>query len=253
MAIRINCGRPERNEVAALNRLTADLSDDWALFTNLPRHLTGMGPRGREIDALALSPLGAVVIELKHFGGLIMVNPVGEWLVADKPLIDPRGHPQYPLQQAGKAAQILKSALGEQARSVYIEACAVATRDSAKIQFADPSRPQAVMSLNDAALRIEALARRTRGIPNPVLHAIFQLVGHEIPPKLSVKWRSSASASSAARSEAAGGFSRRDQMTGRRGVRHYRPKKQGKLPLWWILTAVIAGSFIGFYILAKTG
>ena len=78
MAWRINCGKPERNEVAALNRLAAELPDDWALLTNIPRHLTGSGPRGREIDALALSPQGAVVIELKHVGGLISVTPEGE-------------------------------------------------------------------------------------------------------------------------------------------------------------------------------
>lgn len=122
MALRISCGKPERNEVAALNRLASELPNDWVLFTNIPRHLTGRGPRGREIDALALSPLGAVVIELKHLGGLITVTPPGEWFVGGEILTDQQGNPQYPLQQAGKAAQTLKSALGDAAGTTYIEA-----------------------------------------------------------------------------------------------------------------------------------
>jgi Nuclease-related domain len=194
MAFRISCGNPERNEVAALNRLAKELPHDWALFTNIPRHLTGRGPKGREIDALALSPLGAVVIELKNLGGLITVMPPGEWFVAGRVLTDRQGNPQYPLQQAGKAAQVLKSALGAAVGNTYIEACAIATAESATIRFDDPLRPQPTMSMGDAVTGILALARKTRGVSHQSLQAFFALIGHRIPSNLDARWREQAAA-----------------------------------------------------------
>ena len=249
MAFRINCGKPEPNEVAALNSLAAELSDDWALFTSVPRHLTGRGARGREIDALALSPLGAVVIEMKHFGGLITVTPVGEWFVTGKLLTDRDGNPQYPLQQAGKAAQVLKSALGGAAGSVYIEACAVATRPGARIAFSDPARPQAAISMEDIVEGIETLARRTQGVSYPALRAFFDLVGHGIPRNLDASWRASA------RAEGRNPHSRQRGRTPAHAVRRSgnfdrgRHREQSEPILWWLALAVIAGSLVGWFVL----
>lgn len=253
MAFRINCGKPEHNEVAALNRLAAELSDDWALFTSVPRHITGQGAKGREIDALALSPKGAVVIELKNFGGLISVTPVGEWYVAGKMLTDSNGRPQYPLQQAGKAAQTLKSALGVGYRSVYIEACAVASAPSARIQFSDPSRMEPVMALDDAIAGIEALARRTRGVSYPILQRFFALIGHKIPDELEARWRAEPPVQN------------RNVYSGRRKQgpvpRRYdsgnsrQPRHQNKADpiLLWILLALLVGSLIGWLYLTSSG
>lgn len=249
MAFRFNCGKPEQNEVAALNRLAAELPDSWAVFTNVPRHLTGQGPKGREIDALALSPFGAVVVELKHFGGLISVTPVGEWYVAGKLLTDRHGHPQYPLQQAGKAAQILKTALGEPFKSVYIEACSIATAPSALIRFTDPARPQPVMAMANAVVGIEALARTTRGISYPALQKFFSLMGHQIPPALDAKWRASSSASSPNANS-----SQRNRRPAHRGRKsgsfdRRRHRERNEPILWWLALAVIAGSLLGWFIL----
>ncbi|WP_309751243.1 nuclease-related domain-containing protein [Novosphingobium sp.] len=246
MAYRINCGKPERNEVEALNRLAAELPDSWALFTNVPRHLTGHGSKGREIDALALSPLGAVVIELKHFGGLITVSPAGEWFVTGKLLTDHDGNPQFPLQQAGRAAQVLKSAMGAAARSVYIEACAVATRPGASIRFSDPSRPHPVMAMDDVIDGIEALARRTRGVSYPALKAFFDLVGHGIPSKLDSRWQASASAKNRSAHRTQG----RPQST-HGGRRFHNSPRMGRREqanpfLLWLVLAVIAGSLLGW-------
>ena len=249
MAFRFNCGRPERNEVAALNRLAAELPGDWALFTSIPRHITGQGSKGREIDALALSPLGAVVIELKNFGGLITITPVGEWLVGGQLLTDYNGHPQYPIQQAGKAAQTLKSALGDDFRSVYIEACAIATAPSARIQFADPSRVQPVMALHDAEAGVEALARKTRGVSYPALQAFFSLIGHRIPPELSARWQASPAASarkphsSQRRKPPAYSNNRPDHFD------HSRHQQRSSPLGWWLPLAIIAGSLLGGLIL----
>lgn len=249
MAFRINCGKPEKNEVAALNRLAAELSDDWALFTSVPRHLTGQGARGREIDALALSPRGAVVIELKHFGGLITVTPVGEWIVTGKMLTDRQGTAQYPLQQAGKAAQVLKTALGEAARTTYIEACAVASIPGARMQFADPARPQAALSIDQAVSGIEALARKTRGVSYPALQAFFELVGHGIPRNLDASWRASARAKS--RSPHSGQRGRTPAPAVRRSGNfdRGRHRQQSEPILWWLALAVIAGSLAGWFVL----
>lgn len=253
MAFRINCGKPEQNEVAALNWLAAELSDDWALFTNTPRHLTGSGPKGREIDALALSPHGAVVIELKHFGGLITVNPAGEWFVAGKLLTDRKGNPQFPVQQAGKAAQVLKTALGSAAGSVYIEACAVATRPSATIRFADPSRAQAIMPMEQAAAGIEALARRTRGVSYPALQAFFNLVGHGIPPNLVSSWRETIAARSTRTSHDRGRHARQRPTGDFRRSPQDQGVKSGALPIGWIATALLVGSVGGLALLKLLG
>jgi hypothetical protein len=245
MAWRISCGKPERNEVAALNRLAAELPDDWALFTNIPRHLTGSGSKGREIDALALSPQGAVVIEFKHLGGLISVTAKGEWYVGGEILTDQQGHPQYPIQQAGRAAQVLKTALGAAAGGAYIEACAVATADSARIRFDDPARPQAILAMGDAVAGIQNLARSTRGVSHLSLKAFFALIGHHIPSKLDALWREQAAARS---SDPA-------LLRGRRPGKNQRmakPKKSG-ISFDELAITVIAGLLIGWFVLNRFG
>lgn len=245
MAWRISCGKPERNEVAPLNRLAAELPDDWALFTNIPRHLTGAGRQGREIDALALSPRGAVVIELKHFGGLITVMPKGEWYVGGELLTDRQGNPQYPIQQAGKAAQVLKSALGAAAGGAYIEACAIATSESARIRFDDPARQQSIMVMDDAVSGILTLARTTRGVSHLSLQAFFALIGHQIPSKLETLWREQAPAqrSSAARP--------RGRHKGRHSTDYYRSKSPEKRRVSFgeVAIAVIIALLLGGYLL----
>lgn len=190
MAITIECGRPERNEKAALQRLASDLPNTWTLFTNIPRHLTGTGARGREIDALAVGPQGAVVVELKHYGGDVMVTPLGEWIVNGELITDRAGKSVYPLQQAGKAAQMLKTALSSEANATYIEACAIATGPGATVRFSDVARPQAVAALDGAASLIQQLASRTRGVTYPALQAIFNLVGRAVPRDLELAWLS---------------------------------------------------------------
>lgn len=245
MAWRINCGKPERNEVAALNRLAAELPDDWALLTNIPRHLTGSGPRGREIDALALSPQGAVVIELKHVGGLISVTPVGEWYVGGEILADRNGTPYYPLQQAGKAAQVLKSALGAAAGGAYIEACAIATPDSARIKFDEPARPQPIMAMDDAVAGIQALARRTRGVSHLSLQAFFALIGQRIPSNLDALWRAQAAAQPSLASPAR---SKRTSRAASNRQRTTSPKKSG-VSFAEIAVVVIVGLVIGTYVM----
>jgi hypothetical protein len=253
MAWRISCGNPERNEVAALNRLAAELPNDWVLFTNIPRHLTGPGAKGREIDALALSPHGAVVIELKHLGGQISVGAKGEWYVAGEILTDRQGNPQYPIQQAGKAAQVLKSALGSAAGGAYIEACAIATAPSARIQFDEPARHQPVMAMDDAVGAIQTLARSTRGVSHLSLMAFFALVGHRIPSNLDAVWREQAAArlshSTVSRGRRSGGHSR-SPSTNRQ--RSNRPKK-ASVSLGEVAITVIVGLLIGWYLLTVIG
>lgn len=253
MAFRISCGQPERNEVAALTQLASALPDSWALLTSIPRHLTGQGSKGREIDALALSPLGAVVIELKHFGGLITVTPVGEWIVGGTLLTDRSGHPQYPLQQAGKAAQTLKSALGDDFRSVYIEACAVASISSARIQFSDNSRPQPVMAMRDAVSGIETLARTTRGVSYPALQEFFNLIGREVPPALDAKWQASPAPQSPSRSPTQ--RTRKPSNSPRRSGNFDRNRlqKQSDSIKLWLAFALIAGSLLGWFYLTLGG
>lgn len=245
MAWRINCGKPERNEVAALNRLAAELPDNWALFTNIPRHLTGSGPRGREIDALALSPLGAVVIELKHVGGLISVSPLGEWYVGGEILTDRQGSPYYPVQQAGKAAQVLKSALGAAAGGAYIEACAIATADSAKIRFDEPARPQPVMGMDDAVAGIQALASKTRGVSHMSLQAFFALIGQRIPSNLDALWRELAATQPRAFVSPRGKRTTTSRSNGQRGI---KPKKS-RISFAEIAITVIIGLLIGIYLM----
>ncbi len=249
MSFRFNCGKPERNEVAALSRLAAELPGDWALFTSIPRHITGQGSKGREIDALALSPLGAVVIELKNFGGLITITPVGEWLVGGQLMTDPGGRPQYPIQQTGKAAQTLKSALGDDLRSVYIEACSIATAPSARIQFADPSRPQPVMAMHDAVSGIEALARKTRGVSYPALQAFFRLIGHKIPPALDATWQATPAANARKPHSIQRSKPRRYSDHRQGHFDHRRPQQRSSPLRWWLPLAVIAGSLLGGLIL----
>lgn len=251
MAWRINCGKPERNEVAALNRLAAELPDDWALFTNIPRHLTGSGPKGREIDALALSPLGAVVIELKHLGGLITVTKTGEWYVSGKILTDRQGNPQYPIQQAGKAAQVLKSALGTAAGGAYIEACAIATVESARIQFDDEARLQPIIAMNDAVARIQALARTTRGVSHLSLQAFFALIGQRIPSNLDAIWRAQAASQSSTPPRGR----RAEVRSGRPSSNYHRSNapKKGKVSFGELAIAVIIGLLIGSYLLSFIG
>ena len=249
MAWRINCGKPERNEVAALNRLAAELPSDWALLTNIPRHLTGSGWKGREIDALALSPLGAVVIELKHVGGLISVTKLAEWYVGGEILADRQGNPQYPMQQAGKAAQVLKSALGAAAGGAYIEACAIATASSARIQFDDPGRPLPVMSMDDAVAGIQALARSTRGVSHLSLQAFFALIGHRIPANLAAIWREQAavrpSSPPPARSRPAAVHLSRPSSNDHRK----NGAKKTNISLAELAIVVIVGLLIGSYLL----
>lgn len=252
MALRISCGKPERNEVAALKRLAAELPHDWALFTNIPRHLTGSGPKGREIDALALSPLGAVVIELKHLGGLITVMPKGEWYVAGEILTDRQGNPQYPIQQAGKAAQVLKSSLGAAAGGAYIEACAIATADSARIRFNEPARPQPIMAMNDAVAGIQALARTTRGVSHLSLQAFFALIGQRIPSNLDAIWREQAAARSST-------IPTRGRPAGPRSSRPLRNDKRSNSPqksaisFGELAIVVIVGLLIGSYLVNFIG
>lgn len=253
MAWRINCGRPEQNEVAALNRLAAELPDDWALLTNIPRHLTGTGPKGREIDALALSPLGAVVIELKHVGGLISVTNVGEWSVDGEILTDRQGNPYYPIQQAGKAAQVLKSALGAAAGGAYIEACAIATAENARIRFEDPARQQPIMPMDEAAAGIQALARTTRGVSHLSLRAFFALVGQRIPSKLDTMWRAQATARSTTLTP-----SRRknaDTRSGRHSRNDHRSDgpPRSRITFGELAIVVIVGLLIGTYLLKYFG
>lgn len=245
MAWRINCGKPERNEVAALNRLAAELPADWALLTNIPRHLTGPGPKGREIDALALSPQGAVVIELKHVGGLISVTPVGEWYVGGKILADRNGSPYYPLQQAGKAAQVLKSVLGEAAGGTYIEACAIATADTARIRFDEPARPQPIMAMDEAVAGIQALARKTRGVSHLSLKAFFALIGQRIPSNLDALWRAQIAEQPSTASPARG---KRTSRPARNRQRATMPKKSG-VSFAEIAVVVIIGLVIGTYLM----
>lgn len=249
MAFRFSCGKPERNEVEALNRLAAELPQDWALFTNIPRHLTGSGPRGREIDALALSPLGAVVIELKHVGGLITVMPAGEWYVAGEVLTDRQRNPYYPLQQAGKAAQVLKSALGAAAGGAYIEACAIATAKSAHIRFDDPKRPQPVMAMDDAVAGILALARRTRGVSHLSLQAFFALIGQRIPSKLDAMWREQAAlrsgSANSSRASRPNGFQRtRTNNAYRKGARDTSKVTFGQFAIALIIGLLVGAAFL---------
>lgn len=249
MAFRISCGNPERNEVAALNRLAKELPDNWALLTNIPRHLTGEGPRGREIDALALSPFGAVVIELKHLGGLIDVTKKGEWYVSGELLTDRKGSPQYPIQQAGKAAQVLKSALGTAAGGAYIEACTIATAENARLRFDNPAHKQSTMSMDDAVAGIQALARTTRGVSHLSLQAFFALIGHRIPSALDAMWREQAAAPATSRGRPAG-----KRSGGRSGNNHrnYSAKK-GRISFGELAIAVIVGLLIGYYLLNFIG
>ena len=253
MALRISCGKPGRNEVAALKRLAAELPDGWALFTNIPRHLTGPGAKGREIDALALSPLGAVVIELKHLGGLITVMPKGEWYVGGEILTDRQGNPQYPIQQAGKAAQMLKSALGDAAGGAYIEACAIATAESARIRFDEPARLQPIMAMNDAVAGIQALARTTRGVSHLSLQAFFALIGHRIPSTLDAMWREQAAVRSSTPAPLRGKHTgKRSGSFSSNNHRSNAPKKT-KISFGELAIAVIAGLLIGSYLLNFLG
>lgn len=253
MALRISCGKPERNEVAALNRLAAELPDDWVLLTNIPRHLTGSGPKGREIDALALSPLGAVVIELKHLGGLITVMPRGEWYVGGEILTDRQGNPHYPIQQAGKAAQVLKSALGAAAGGAYIEACVIATAQSARIRLDEPARFQPVMAMNDAVAGIQSLARSTRGVSHLSLQAFFALIDHRIPSHLDGLWRQQAAARlshlAPARRKNAG------QRSGTPSGNHHRSNDPRRTTISFaeLAVAVIVGLLLGSYLLNVIG
>jgi hypothetical protein len=164
-------------------------------------------------------------------------------------LTDQSGRPQYPLQQAGKAAQRLKTALGDDFRSVYIEACSVATAPSARIQFSDPSRPQPVMAMHDAVTGIEALARKTRGVSYPALRQFFNLIGREIPPALEANWQASP-----------GAIARKPHSSSRRKPPVYSDRRPNHLdhsrqlqrssPLgWWLPLAIIAGSLLGGLIL----
>jgi hypothetical protein len=253
MAVRISCGKPERNEVAALNRLASELPHDWALFTSIPRHLTGSGPKGREIDALALSPLGAVVIELKNFGGLITVLPPGEWVVTGKVLTDRQGNPQYPLQQAGKAAQVLKTALGTAAGKTYIEACAIASVESAKICFADPARPQPTMSLNDAVAGIQALACKSRGVSYPALEAFFALVGHRIPSNLDIIWREQTADQARIPAHPRGREPGKRARGTSRNYHRSKGTKESSLPSAALAIAVIVGVLVGYFLLKLLG
>ncbi len=252
MAWRINCGNPERNEVAALNRLAAELPHDWALFTNIPRHLTGSGPKGREIDALALSPLGAVVIELKHIGGEISVQPTGEWVVDGKTLTDRQGNPQYPLQQAGKAAQVLKSALGTAAGGAYIEACAIATAENARIRFEGSARSQPTLSMDDAVAGIQALARSTRGVSQLSLQAFFALIGHRIPPNLEAIWREQAAARPSTTPPLSKPAAPQSGRPSRNNQRSNSPKKSG-ISFDELAIVVIVGLLIGSYLMNFIG
>lgn len=253
MALRISCGKPEANEIAALKRLTAELPDDWALLTNIPRHLTGSGARGREIDALALSPLGAVVIELKHIGDLISVTPTGEWYVSGELLTDRNGSPQFPIQQAGKAAQVLKSALGAAAGGAYIEACAIATAQSARIRFDDPAHQHHTMTMDEAVAGIQALARSTRGISHLSLRAFFALIGHQIPAKLDTLWREQAAAqpSRPASPRGKNGGTRDRRSSGTRGGGH--TAKKTSLSFGELAIVVIVGLLIGSYLMTFLG
>lgn len=188
MAVRIECGVGEPNEQEAFASLAQSLSDEWALFTNIPRHITGNGRSGREIDALALSPRGAVVIELKNADGEITVSPLGEWTIRGRILTNKQKRTVYPTQQAETAAQRLKSALGVKARDIYVHSCAVATGRNAHVLMSDPTRYLPVYTLNVAADRIHSLVGDRGKISIEKLKLFFDLVGKTVPTDLECCW-----------------------------------------------------------------
>jgi uncharacterized protein YecT (DUF1311 family) len=192
MAFLVSCGQPARNEQAAIAHLTRALSDEWVLFTSIPRHVTGDEKKGREIDAVALGPRGAIVIELKNFGGEIAVSRLGDWLRDGEPIPGKNGQPIYPLQQAEKAAQTLKSALGVQWRRVYIDYCAIATAADARVRYQDTSQKRAAGTLSEAAEIINALGARTAGTTLAEMQHFFDFLGKTVPAEVSAIWQRAA-------------------------------------------------------------
>ena len=103
MAIRIECGKPEDNEIDALKQLSDELfGNEWVLLTSMQNQRVG-----REIDACLLGRRGMIILELKNHRGAVHCPGVGPW----------EGIPEHeqekgsPLQQAEKCAKVLKNHL----------------------------------------------------------------------------------------------------------------------------------------------
>lgn len=190
MAVLISCGEAESNEREPLTQLSTLLDAEWAVLSNLPRSLCG-----REIDALLLSPGAVVVCELKYYRGSLEVRSVGPWHRDGVPILDASKNAEATnfIDQAEKAAQTLKSALGRfdpaMFGQIYIDRMVLITHPDARLTYSRTELRDHAGLLSDAPqLLAHAAKRAKRGVPPAVLHRIFDFAEQRVPAALSSMW-----------------------------------------------------------------
>lgn len=185
MAVQIDCGIAHENEKPAIRALLEALSDDWALLSNLPQHVTG-----GETDTILLGPRGLFVVELKNHFGEISAPLTGPW----KGIPEKEQRKGSPLEQATKAAQKIKDRLTakdpELART-YVDALVLMTNPNCSFSRHEDLRDRVGLLSEASALVASRLSRfRARNYTsNLLVSAITILTGQETPPKLLARWR----------------------------------------------------------------
>jgi hypothetical protein len=187
VAYRISFGEPEDNERAAFDFLKANLPDDWALLTNLPRRVFK-----REIDACLISPRGAIALELKNHSGAITAKMMGAWLG-----ITGSDRDKNPLDQAEKAAQLLKSMLVSKDPSIdgrlYIHGTVIMTNPRCTLSLDEDELHKRVAILSDTGRLVDRILP-SRGNPKSaiefdVLERVFSVLGVDMPSELRARWK----------------------------------------------------------------
>lgn len=141
-------------EAKAQARLARELSNDWLLLNNLPPEVGG-----REIDVLALSRRGAIVIELKEKRGTIFeVRTTGAWLCDGAPWVE--GVKEVnPINQATRASQKLKSAFNrafpECLYKPRFDRCVLITTAGATLNFVSASAYDLAAHIDNATALLE--------------------------------------------------------------------------------------------------
>lgn len=179
MAILIKKGDPDPNEVAAFEALSAQFSDEWAIFTNLPR-----ASFRQEVDALLVGPRGVVAIELKYWRGDIVARALSPWTGGDG---------SNPCDQAESAAQKIKSYLERKnpqlSGKVFIKGIALMTHPGSTLEIEDSELRNRVTKIDSASSLIQrVLANQPNLVANGALRDIFSALKEPVPPSILTLW-----------------------------------------------------------------
>jgi hypothetical protein len=169
MAYYIKRGKPNPNEVDAIQALTRSLPAEWAILTNIPGRVMRS-----ETDTCLIGPRGIIVIELKSWRGNIIAHRMAPWGGAEDE--------ENPLDQAEGASKNLKSYLVKNGISrVYVGFVVILTHPSCTLRRSHEDLESQAGLLADAPDLIERhlawLQTQVRGLQPLSLDTLTRILG----------------------------------------------------------------------------